>query len=73
VSDDEWSDLYADPSTDVDSSMSDVGTPERASSLPPSVSAELGERVELADSFADNDDDNGAETVPAAQGDRLEV
>jgi hypothetical protein len=72
-SDDEWSDLYADPSTDDDSSMSDVGTLERASPPPLSVSSELGERVELADSFADNDDDHGAETVPAAQGDRLEV
>jgi hypothetical protein len=72
-SDDEWSDLYADPSTDDESSMSDVGTSERASSPPLSVQSELGERVEMADSFADNDDDNGAETVPAAQGDRLEV
>jgi hypothetical protein len=59
-SDDEWSDLYADPSTDDHSGMSDVGTPERASSPPLSVSSEVGERVELADSFADNDDDNGA-------------
>jgi hypothetical protein len=67
-SDDEWSDLYTD-----DSVMSDVGTPAHASSPPLSVSSELGEHLELLDSSAGEDGNNGMEVVLVAQGDWLEV
>jgi hypothetical protein len=72
-SDDEWSDLYADASTNDDSVMSDAGTPALASSPPLSVSSELDERLEFADSesAADEDGSNGMEAV--AHGDWLEV
>jgi hypothetical protein len=72
-SDDEWSDLYADVSTHDDSVMSDVDTPARTSSPPLSVLSELGEDVELVDSFADDDGNDGVEAVPVVQGEWLEV